>query len=179
MGFPRKVADEALVRCSRHCCLCDVFAGSKIELRHIIQEADGGDNSIEKCIPLCFNCHAEVKAFNPRHPESRKYSEAELRGHRDKCFAKYDVSAKANVEKEKADPFINEWLSNRAASLEKITWGVSSIDEECRLNRGMLALIAGESGAGKSALAIRCALKNILLPHSVLYFHLRKVTMMF
>jgi len=54
-------------------------------------------------------------------PSSRrqKNSEAELRSHLDKCFAKYDVSAKANVEREKADSFISEWLSNHAASLGK------------------------------------------------------------
>ena len=63
MGFPQKIADEVLVRCSRHCCLCGVYAGSKIELHHIKQVADGGDDSAENCIPLCLNCHAEVKAY--------------------------------------------------------------------------------------------------------------------
>ena len=33
--------------------------------------ADGGDNSVDNCIPLCFNCHAEVKSYNPKHPKGR------------------------------------------------------------------------------------------------------------
>lgn len=86
MGFPQKIADEVLVRCSRHCCLCGVYAGSKIELHHIKQVADGGDDSAENCIPLCLNCHAEVKAYNPHHPKGRKFTETELKGHRDKKY---------------------------------------------------------------------------------------------
>lgn len=31
-------------------------------------EADGGPDTFENCIPLCPDCHAEVMAFNPRHP---------------------------------------------------------------------------------------------------------------
>lgn len=75
MGLPTKVADEVLVRCNRHCCLCGKFVGTKIELHHIKQVADGGDDSADNCIPLCFNCHAEVKAYNPSHPKGRRYAE--------------------------------------------------------------------------------------------------------
>lgn len=33
--------------------------------------ADEGDNSVDNCILLCFNCHAEVKSYNPKHPKGR------------------------------------------------------------------------------------------------------------
>ncbi len=39
MGFPTSVADDVLVRCGRHCCLCGKYAGQKIELHHIKQVA--------------------------------------------------------------------------------------------------------------------------------------------
>ena len=63
MSFPQKVADEVLVRCGRHCCLCGRYAGGKIELHHIKQVADGGEDTADNCIPLCLDCHAEVKAY--------------------------------------------------------------------------------------------------------------------
>lgn len=59
MGFPASVADDVLVRCNRHCCLCGKYVGQKIELHHIKQVADGGEDTADNCIPLCFNCHAE------------------------------------------------------------------------------------------------------------------------
>lgn len=53
MGFPTSVADEVLVRCGRHCCICEEFVGSKIELHHIVlhhivQVADGIQISCNK-----------------------------------------------------------------------------------------------------------------------------------
>jgi hypothetical protein len=86
MPFSRDVADEALVRCARTCCLCRRFAGTAIQTHHIIQEADGGSNDLENCIPLCLFCHEEVGAYNPAHPIGRKFTAQELRRHRDIWF---------------------------------------------------------------------------------------------
>lgn len=91
MGFPTSVADDVLVRCGRHCCLCGKYVGQKIELHHIKQVADGGEDTADNCIPLCFDCHAEVKAYNPHHPKGRKFTEKELKGHRDKCYERYSL----------------------------------------------------------------------------------------
>lgn len=57
-----------------------------MELHHIQPEADGGPSSLENCIPLCFNCHAEVGHYNERHPKGTKYRPGELRRHRDAWF---------------------------------------------------------------------------------------------
>lgn len=88
MSFPNKVSEDALVKCGRCCCICHRFCGIKIELHHIKQKADGGDDSFENCIPLCLNCHADVKAYNPHHPKGRKYTESELKKHRDEWYKK-------------------------------------------------------------------------------------------
>ena len=93
MGFPSDVAEKALLDCGRHCCLCHKFCGIKIELHHIIQKADGGQDTYENCIPLCFDCHAEVKAYNPKHPKGRKFTVSELRGHRDKWYERVKSNA--------------------------------------------------------------------------------------
>jgi hypothetical protein len=47
-----------------------------------------GDDSFENCIPFCFDCHAEVEHYNDQHPRGRKFSESELRKHRDTWFSK-------------------------------------------------------------------------------------------
>lgn len=86
MGFPTSVAERALLDSGRHCCICGEFRGSKIELHHIIPRAQGGPDTYENCIPLCFDCHAEVEAYNPKHPKGRRYSASELRSRRDRLY---------------------------------------------------------------------------------------------
>jgi hypothetical protein len=54
-----------------------------MELDHIIQAADDGPDTADNAIPLCFDCHAEVHAYNDRHPRGRKFSPDELRGHKE------------------------------------------------------------------------------------------------
>jgi len=92
LSFPSAVADKALVACGRCCCLCHKFCGGKIELNHIIQEADDGPQTLDNCIPVCFDCHADVGHYNKSHPRGKKYTAAELRGHRDAWYAKVAAS---------------------------------------------------------------------------------------
>ena len=68
------------MRCRRRCCICYRFCGVKIETDHIDQ--DGGDG-IENAIPVCFECHAEIHAYNLKHPRGRMYTPDELRRHRE------------------------------------------------------------------------------------------------
>jgi hypothetical protein len=103
MGFPNKVAEDALIACGRHCSLCHKFCGTKIELHHIKQSADGGEDTFENCIPLCFECHAEVKAYNPRHPKWRKFSESELTRHRNKWYMKVEGTSGIVVDDDYID----------------------------------------------------------------------------
>lgn len=49
-----------------------------------------GDDTFENCIPLCFDCHAEVEHYNEQHPRGRKFCESELRKHRDTWFSKVE-----------------------------------------------------------------------------------------
>lgn len=86
VAFPQSVADRALVACGRRCCICHDFCGTKMELHHIHQHADGGEDTFENCIPLCFNCHAEMGKVDPHHPKGKGYSQNELRMHRDNWY---------------------------------------------------------------------------------------------
>jgi hypothetical protein len=88
MGFPADISEKALLDCGRCCCICHKFCGFKIELHHIKQSSEGGEDSYENCLPLCLDCHAEVKAYNSKHPKGRKYTEPELKQHRDRWYEK-------------------------------------------------------------------------------------------
>lgn len=88
MGFSQKVKDEVLVASGRHCCLCHKFCGLKIELHHIVQRAEKGEDTFENCIPLCFECHADMRSYDHKHPKGTKYTPTELVRHRDNWYKK-------------------------------------------------------------------------------------------
>lgn len=92
MAFPPPVRDDALVASGRHCCLCHKFCGIKIELHHITQKAEGGEDSFDNCIPLCFDCHADMRSYDHKHPKGTKYTPNELKRHRDNWYAKISAS---------------------------------------------------------------------------------------
>lgn len=94
MSFPKSVEVKALVACRRNCVLCGKFCGTHMELHHIKQRADGGKDTFDNCIPLCFDCHADVGSYNSHHPKGKKYSEEELIQRRD-LFYKNIADGKA------------------------------------------------------------------------------------
>lgn len=93
MSFNQTVSEKSLIACGRNCCICHKFCGTKIELHHIKQKAEGGEDSFENCLPLCFDCHADVMQYNPNHPKGKKYSISELKKHRDNWYLKVERSS--------------------------------------------------------------------------------------
>jgi len=172
MGFSNKVADEVLVKCSRHCCICGKFT-HKMQLHHIKAFADGGDDTIDNCIPLCPDCHANVKADNPKHSLGRKYTENELKGHRDKCYAKYGAVIEPSIN-DKSNEIILNWVNNLIEPKKNnLIWGYSTLDKWCPFIRGTITLIAGYSLSGKSIYAQHIARKNLLQKQRIVYFNLK------
>lgn len=168
MGFPTSVADEVLVRCGRHCCLCGKFVGQKIELHHIRQVADGGEDTVDNCIPLCFNCHAEVKAYNPHHPKGRKFTEKELKGHRDKCYQKYSLKNN-NTDDSGINSKMTQCIFPPRENISLIRWGYPEQDKICPIFAGNMVLIAGCTGAKKSTYMHHIVNQNIISGHRVVY----------
>src|SRR2546425_8278060 len=99
MAFPEKDATALLAACHRRCCICHRYCGVKMELDHIIPKAEGGPDTIDNAIPVCFECHAEIHAYNDRHPRGRKYRSEELRQHKKQWLAlcKSSVSVLASI----------------------------------------------------------------------------------
>ncbi len=83
MAFPDKEAQQLLARCHRRCCICHRFCGFKMELDHIIPKSEEGPDAIDNAIAVCFECHAEIHAYNDKHPRGRKYRPEELKKHRE------------------------------------------------------------------------------------------------
>jgi len=86
MPFPPQVTEDLLVKAARCCCLCRQYKGTKIEVHHIVPQADGGTDDFDNGIPLCFDCHAEVETYNDKHPRGRKFRPSELKRLRDEWF---------------------------------------------------------------------------------------------
>jgi hypothetical protein len=86
MAFDPAVVEDLLVKSARSCCLCRQFKGQKLEIHHIDQSADGGGDTADNGIPLCFDCHADVASYNDKHPRGRKYRPGELKRLRDDWF---------------------------------------------------------------------------------------------
>jgi hypothetical protein len=83
-------SEETKVRCllwsDRHCCLCEKVCGTDIEVAHI--DPNGG-NDLDNAIPLCYQCHAAIGKYNPKHPRGIKYKIAELKARREQIYEKY------------------------------------------------------------------------------------------
>ncbi len=83
MGFQREEVSQLLAACHRRCCVCHRYCGVKMETDHIVPASEGGSNTIDNAIPVCFECHAEIHSYNDKHPRGRKFLANELRVHKE------------------------------------------------------------------------------------------------
>jgi hypothetical protein len=82
MSFDRSQVAELLALCHRRCCICHRFCGVKMETDHITPKSEGGDDTIDNAITVCFECHAEIHSYNIKHPRGRKFTSEELKMHK-------------------------------------------------------------------------------------------------
>lgn len=85
--FKPEDVEKLLVACHRCCCICHRFCGVKIQIDHMIPQADDGPDTYDNALPVCLECHAEIHTYNPQHPIGRKFQPSELRGHRDQWLS--------------------------------------------------------------------------------------------
>ena len=57
-----------------------------MECHHIIPSEKGGTDTDDNCIPLCFDCHADVQHYNDKHPKGTKFFPEELKARRDEWY---------------------------------------------------------------------------------------------
>lgn len=139
MPFPRDVRTEALVRAARHCCVCRHPKGTALEVHHIIPEADGGPDTFDNAIPLCFDCHASAGHYNIRQPRGTKFSPQELREHRDRWYTAVTEHA-IPVAGDPAVAFQYLIVSNAAVNSDLLTRDLSRLP----LGHGALVVTVDE-----------------------------------
>ena len=54
-----------------------------METDHIVPLNQGGSSDISNALPVCFDCHAEIHAYDISHPRGRRYTPAELTLHKE------------------------------------------------------------------------------------------------
>lgn len=86
MGFSKNIKQDIFVKSARHCCVCHRRTGFNIEVHHIVPQNQGGEDTIDNAIALCFDCHADAGHYFAGHPKGAKLSQEELRKHRDAWF---------------------------------------------------------------------------------------------
>ena len=86
MSFSKKIKAQCLSECARRCCVCQRYCAVGIEIHHIIPKEQGGKNTYENAIPLCFDCHCSAGHYNPKHPKGNKYSPEELKKSKENLY---------------------------------------------------------------------------------------------
>ena len=95
-----------------------------MEVHHIKAKADGGPDTFENAIPLCFDCHAMVRQYDPKHPKGIKFSEKELIQHRDSWYAAVKAGIQKSEEEKTVHPAkIYRQKNYQDISLKKISTG--------------------------------------------------------
>lgn len=82
-GFSQAIREQVLVQAARHCSVCQRYKAVGIEVHHIVPRAEGGEDTEDNAIALCFDCHMAAGHYNPKHPKGTKFSPNELRGHKE------------------------------------------------------------------------------------------------
>lgn len=82
--FDADASVRLLADSRRHCCVCLRWCGQRIQIHHIVPQAEGGAGDYENGIPVCLDCHAEIES---RSNMGRRFTAAELREHRDRWFS--------------------------------------------------------------------------------------------
>ena len=75
-----ELVDKMMVKCARRCCICRRFRPTKLQVHHIVERNQGGTDDEDNLIVVCFSCHTDV---HTKAPFARRFSEEELKGHRD------------------------------------------------------------------------------------------------
>ncbi|MDW7690297.1 HNH endonuclease [Flammeovirgaceae bacterium SG7u.111] len=122
MGFSRKVKEEVLVSSARHCCVCHRYKGVKIEIHHILPKEQGGEDTFENAIPLCFDCHSDAGHYHAQHPKGTKFSINELKKHKKEWF---EIVKKNNIPEKKENRIHARYLITKEFDIIK---GISQKD---------------------------------------------------
>lgn len=84
MAIGDEKAAEILSKCARHCCICRKFRPMHLQIHHLIEKSEGGDNSFDNLIPICTYCHSNVHTITKL---TRRFTIEELKKHRNSVYS--------------------------------------------------------------------------------------------
>jgi len=116
MAFTPKIKEDILVASARHCCVCHRYRGVKIEIHHIKPKEQGGKDTFENAIPLCFDCHSDAGHYFSKHPKGTKFSPAELKKHKENWF---EIVKKNNIPQKDENLIHSRFIITKDFSLIK------------------------------------------------------------
>jgi hypothetical protein len=83
LSFSNKIKEDISALAARHCCVCHKHKGNNLEVHHIKPKAQGGKDTLENAILLCFDCHADAGHYFAGHPKGLNLSPKTLKRHKD------------------------------------------------------------------------------------------------
>jgi hypothetical protein len=96
----KELVDKVMVKCGRRCCICRRFRPTKLQVHHIVERNQGGNNDEENLIVLCFTCHTDV---HTNVPFARRFTVEEQKGHRDALVKMVEQGVLPPDDKDNAD----------------------------------------------------------------------------
>lgn len=115
MAIPQELVDRMMVDCGRRCCLCRRFKPIHLQVHHIDERATGGSDEWDNLIALCLTCHTDVHS---KVPFTRRFTHAELKGHRDSLLARVTAG---DFDPNESDDFSPSILASRTTSAVRLS----------------------------------------------------------
>ncbi|MBZ9560510.1 HNH endonuclease [Halomonas coralii] len=85
-------------------------------MHHILPQSEGGPNTYENAIALCFDCHADAGHYNPKHPKGTKYSREELKKSKSQWI---EMVRNNNIEIPRVDEELKFTIMEETATYEE------------------------------------------------------------
>ncbi len=137
-----EVIDRMMVRCGRRCCICRRFRPTKLQVHHIIERSEGGADEEDNLIVTCFSCHSDV---HTKVPFARRFSVAELKGHRDSVISLVEAGtlgvADADDTDEAVAVIVREMRAVLKPQIELLPEAVEILTKAVGVEGGMQGMI--------------------------------------
>jgi hypothetical protein len=162
--IPPETVDQMMLKCGRRCCICRRYRPTRLQVHHIKERSDGGTHDEDNLIVTCQTCHTDVHSHVPF---MRRFSEAELKGHRDALIKLVREGTLPATGTEDADvilDLISRILGQKdTPKTELMAEGRAVLITACEEGEHQGRIMLSFDGAGWQ---FACGNKEMRLPHS-------------
>jgi hypothetical protein len=137
-----EVIDRLMVRCGRRCCICRRFRPTKLQVHHIVERNQGGSDEDDNLIVTCLSCHSDV---HTKVPFARRFSIAELKGHRTALISLVEAGTLAAGDSDDTDEavaiIVQEMRAVPKPQIELLPEAVEILTKAVSVEGGMQGMI--------------------------------------